>query len=343
MRDKIRPDEAEAAGCGGSTVKADNEVWPDFHRNPGVPGKQSLLGWKPSGRGHFPSFLRRSSLRYARYLSLPTPRTDKKWLPSPAVPTCRYTLGVSRKRHARSGIHLSKIPQRGFAVLVAALALAIAGCKEHGFTGYPANYREYAYVSNSGSNTVTVLDLVNMRQDRVIPVGDNPSGLAINPQRREVYVVNSGSDTVSVINARTNTVAATIRVRRQPYFIDVDAQGQRAYVANSRSNDVSVLDLGLRREIGVIGVGQAPGFARISPDGNSLVVTNRVGGSISIADPHTFKVRSTFDHCPGATDAIILPDSSKTLVACSGRTPGDGRWLWLAGETPTRRLRRIIY
>jgi DNA-binding beta-propeller fold protein YncE len=78
-----------------------------------------------------------------------------------------------------------------------------------------------------------------------------------------------------------------------------------------------VLDLGLRREIGVIDAGQAPGFARISPDGNSLVVTNRVGGSISIADPHTFKVRSTFDHCAGATDAIILPDSSKTLVACS--------------------------
>jgi YVTN family beta-propeller protein len=202
--------------------------------------------------------------------------------------------------------------------LLAALALPIAGCKQNGFSPYPANYREYAYVSNSGSNTVTVLDLVNMRQDRVIPVGNNPSGLAINPQRREVYVVNSGSDTLSVINARTNTVAATIHLRHQPYFIDVDALGQRAYVANSKSNDVSVLDLRLRQEIGVIGVGQAPGFARISPDENALVVTNRVSGSISIADPHTLKVRSTFDHCPGATDAIILPDSSKTLVACSG-------------------------
>jgi YVTN family beta-propeller protein len=156
-----------------------------------------------------------------------------------------------------------------------------------------------------------------MRQDRVIPVGDDPSGLAINPRLREVYVVNSASGTVSVINALTNTVAATIHLRGRPYFIDVDAQGRRAYVADSKSNNVSILDLGLRREIGVIGVGQAPGLARISPDGNALVVTNRVGGSISIADPHTMKVRSTFDHCPGATDAVILPDSSKTLVACS--------------------------
>jgi hypothetical protein len=30
LRGEIRPDEAEPAGCGGSTVKGGNEVWPDF-------------------------------------------------------------------------------------------------------------------------------------------------------------------------------------------------------------------------------------------------------------------------------------------------------------------------
>src|SRR5580700_8080567 len=142
------------------------------------------------------------------------------------------------------------------------LVLAAVGCQQRDFPNYPANYREYAYISNGGSNTVTVLDLVNMRQDRVIAVGANPSALAVNPRRNEVYVVNSGSGTVTVIDAETNTVAATIRVQRQPSSIDVDAQGERAYVANSRSNNVSVLDLGLRREIGVIGAGEGPGMAR---------------------------------------------------------------------------------
>jgi YVTN family beta-propeller protein len=157
-----------------------------------------------------------------------------------------------------------------------------------------------------------------MRQDRVIAVGANPSALAVNPRRNEVYVVNSGSGTVTVINAETNTVAATIRVQRQPSSIDVDAQGERAYVANSRSNNVSVLDLALRREIGVIGAGEAPAMARIANDGKTLVITNRTSGSVSIADARSFKVRSSFDHCPGAMDAIILPDSSKAFVTCSG-------------------------
>jgi len=198
------------------------------------------------------------------------------------------------------------------------LLLGALGCRQGDFPNYPANYREYAYISNGGSHTVSVLDVVNMRQDRVIAVGVNPSGLAANPHRNEVYVVNTGSGTVSVINAETNTVAATIPVGRRPYFIDVDAQGERAYVANSGSNNVSVLDLGMRRVIGVIGAGEGPGVARIANDGKTVVITNHASGSVSIADAQSMKVRSSFDHCPGATDAIIVPDSSKAFVACSG-------------------------
>ncbi len=121
-------------------------------------------------------------------------------------------------------------------------------------------------------------------------------------------------------------------LQRQPYFIDVDAQGDRAYVANSNSNNVSVLDLARRREIGVIGAGEAPGMARIANDGKTLVITNRASGSVSIADVQSFKVRSSFDHCPGATDAIVLPDSSKAFIACSAGHQIMVIGLALAGE-----------
>jgi len=60
LRAKIRPDEAEPEGCGGPTVEGENEVWPDFRRN-------------PSGRGQFSRFLRPSSLADTRYASLLTP------------------------------------------------------------------------------------------------------------------------------------------------------------------------------------------------------------------------------------------------------------------------------
>ncbi len=201
------------------------------------------------------------------------------------------------------------------------LPLALTACRHHDFPQYPANYREFAYVTNGGSNTVTVLDLVNLRRDRELVVGNDPSGVAANPARNEVYVVNSGpasgNGTVSVLDAQTNAVAATIPVHKKPYFIDVSSDGHRAYVANSGSNNVSVLDLDRRKEIAVVGVGEAPGMARISPDNQTLLVTNRLGGSVTIVDAQTLKVRAVFPNCPGATDAVILPDSSKGFIACS--------------------------
>ncbi|MGD0889766.1 MAG: beta-propeller fold lactonase family protein, partial [Acidobacteriaceae bacterium] len=133
-----------------------------------------------------------------------------------------------------------------------------------------------------------------------------------------------------------------IPVHKLPYFIDVDAAGERAYVANSGSNTVSVIDLSRRREIGVVGTGEQPGLARISRDMRSLVVTNRGGGSFSIfaVEPYASaegagatgqpaaqkiaakeqlpRLRAVFTGCPGATDAVILDDSSKAFIACSG-------------------------
>jgi len=205
---------------------------------------------------------------------------------------------------------------------VASLLLLLTGCRSRETPNYPANYREYAYVTNGGSNSVTVLDVLNLRQDPAISVGINPTGVAANPKRNEVYVVNTGSNSVSVIDTEDQTVVATIPVRQRPYFISVSPDGTRAYVANSGSNSVSVLDLKARRQVAVIGVGEAPGEAVVSPDGNTLVVSNRVGGSASIidetVDPRFQKVRSVFSGCPGATDIAILPDSSKAFIACSG-------------------------
>jgi len=215
---------------------------------------------------------------------------------------------------------------RSITAVVCSALLGISGCRRNSFPDVPAGYREYAYISNGSSNTVTVLDLVYLRQDRTLQVGTNPTNLAVNPVRNEIYVVNTQSGTISVIDAETNRIVATIPVHRLPSFLSVDPTGHRAYVANSGSNTFSILDLDRRREIAVAGTGEQPDVDRISPDGRSLVVTNRGSNSVSIFDvppynpeapeppPH---LRAAFPGCPGAADAVILPDSSKAFIACS--------------------------
>ena len=223
----------------------------------------------------------------------------------------------------RSRPYLSSI--QVLAALIVAIP-SLSGCRRAGFPDVPTGYREYAFVSNGASNTVSVLDLVNLRQDRTLRVGDNPSGMGVNPRRNEVYIVNTKSGTVSVVDAENIRVAATILVHKDPYFISVDAAGRRAYVANSGSNNVSVLDLDSHQEIALAGTGEQPGQAQISPDSRSLVVTNRRSGSVSIfaaggddmPPQQALRFRAAFPGCPGATDVVIVPDSSKAFIACSG-------------------------
>lgn len=208
---------------------------------------------------------------------------------------------------------------RALTIASFALLLAASGCRRNSFPDVPEGYREYAYVSNGASNTVTVLDLVYLRQDRTLQVGTAPSALAANPVRNEVYVVNAQSNSVSVIDAESNSVVATIPVHRLPSFIAIDPTGHRAYVTNSASNSVSILDLDRRREIGVAGTGEQPSTLQVADDNRTLVVANRGSGSVSVFNiaSDTVRLRAAFSNCPGASDTVILPDSSKAFVACS--------------------------
>ncbi len=230
--------------------------------------------------------------------------------------------------------------------MAALLPLLLTGCRRKHFPQHPANFREYAWVTNGGSNTVTALDLVNMTTAATIGVGDDPTAIAVNPARHEVYVANSGSGTVSVIDAEKNRVTLTIGVHRDPTSIAVDPQDERAYVTNAGSNNVSVIDLTKRREIAAVGVGESPAVVRVSPDGKTLVVTNRAAGSLSVIDARTLRVRSVFPGCPGASDAVILPDSSKAFAACTGghqvMAVGLARETSPPAEDPTDRLLDLL-
>lgn len=202
------------------------------------------------------------------------------------------------------------------------IAFALTACQPHDFPQYPANYREYAYVTNQGSATVTVLDVVNVRLDRELPVGQNPVAVAASPTRNEVYVLNAGAPggqgSISVIDCEHNAVVATIPVGRNPDSIEVDAKGQLAFVANRGSNSVSVVDLEFRHTVTQIGVGEQPDALKLSPDGRTLVVANWGGNSVTLIDAETGRLRDIIEGCPGAVSPVVLPDSSKAFVACSG-------------------------
>src|SRR3972149_3604041 len=100
----------------------------------------------------------------------------------------------------------------------------------------------FAYVTNSGSASVSVINTATKTVLSNISVGLTPEQIAITPSGARAYVANSGSNTVSVIDTVTNTVTTTIPVGSNPVGIAITPSGARAYVTNQGSNTVSVID-----------------------------------------------------------------------------------------------------
>src|SRR5208283_1932870 len=96
----------------------------------------------------------------------------------------------------------------------------------------------FAYITNLGSNSVSVIDTAtNTVVGSQIPVGTNPSGVAITPNGAYVYITNLGSNSVSVINTTTNTVVGSqIPVGTAPVGVAITPNGAYAYITNGGSN-----------------------------------------------------------------------------------------------------------
>jgi YVTN family beta-propeller protein len=210
---------------------------------------------------------------------------------------------------------------RSLLIPLALLApLALTSCRNSGFPDTPSGYREYAFVTNAGANTVSVLDLVYVRTDRTLQVGAQPTAIAASPTRNEIYVVNTQSSTLSILDADQLRVALTIPLHRTPTAIAVDPSGHRAYITNSASNTISTIDLDQRRELSTTPTPDQPTDLILAPDTRTLLVTHRPTGTISlytVSPKSPLKLRNTYTNCPGAASPVILPDSSKAFIACS--------------------------
>ncbi|MGC2222396.1 MAG: hypothetical protein WA624_08520 [Methylocella sp.] len=90
-----------------------------------------------------------------------------------------------------------------------------------------------AYVTNAGSNNVSVIRAATNKVVATVTVGLTPSGITFTPDGTQAYVANAGSNTVSVIDTSTNTMVGNpIPVRILPLGVAFSLDGKHAYVAN---------------------------------------------------------------------------------------------------------------
>jgi YVTN family beta-propeller protein len=200
---------------------------------------------------------------------------------------------------------------RGFAALFA-IMLAVG----LGLMASPAGAAPFAYVTNGGGGTVSVIDTpTNKVVGTPITVGTTPAGVAVTPDGKHVYVTNSGVGTVSVIDTATNTVAATIPVGNGPEWLAVTPDGTHAYVANGSSNTVSVIATASNTVVATVPVGNTPEGIAVSPDGKHVYVANLFSNNVSVIDTASKTVVATVGVGTNPKGIAITPDGKHAYVA----------------------------
>lgn len=128
-----------------------------------------------------------------------------------------------------------------------------------------------ALVVNSGSNSVSVIDLVTWTLLATIPVGSRPTGLLIAPDESRAYVVNHDSSTLTEIGLTTNSVTRTVGLNYHPRAISLDPGGAAVWVGGQ--GWISKIDLGSLGHVASYQVNGTITSLGTSVGQNSLVYT----------------------------------------------------------------------
>lgn len=189
---------------------------------------------------------------------------------------------------------------------------------------YAVHAAPFAFITNCGSNDVSVIDTASERVVATIPVGACPYGVAVSPGGAHAYVTNRDDDSLSVIDATAFRETTRIAVGTHPIGVAVDPSGRRVYVANRRSDSISVVDTAARAvvaTVSVASVARSPGGVAVHPDGSRVYVTAQwpsasFSGYVLVVNTATLGIVATIG--VGYPDDGIAVDASGMRVYVSG-------------------------
>jgi YVTN family beta-propeller protein len=154
---------------------------------------------------------------------------------------------------------------------------------------------------------------------RIVSVGDSPTGVAVNPFTDYIYVANSYEDTVSVIDGKTNTETNQLRVGANSLPVDIalSPNTNTIYVANTGSNTTSVIDGNTSQIIANVPVGVFPNGIAINPNTNTIYVANPDSNTTSVIDGTKNTVVRDLPVGDSPTDVAVNPNTNTIYVTNS--------------------------
>ncbi len=124
-----------------------------------------------------------------------------------------------------------------------------------------------AYTANSGSGTVTAIDLVTGKVIKNIDIGGVPMGMAMSKDERRLYATNRIGGRVAVIDTGRDEVSDWIEISGQPVRAGLTPDGKRLIVTLIEAGEAAIIDVSTLRVIHRIRTGANSEGIGIDPSG----------------------------------------------------------------------------
>jgi YVTN family beta-propeller protein len=149
----------------------------------------------------------------------------------------------------------------------------------------------YAWTTDLGSKTVSLIDLRTKRAPQSVAVGVEPEGIALSPDGMSLWVSARGSDKAFELDPVTLEIRREVETGRFPLRIVIRPQGDVAVTSNLADGSLSVIDLAtanVTRTIAVSSAAEAQERAQVtilwSDDGERIYVAET--GTDTVAEVH---------------------------------------------------------
>jgi len=164
-----------------------------------------------------------------------------------------------------------------------------------------------AWVSDSGSGTVALVNLESGAVDAVIATGKNPQGATLSPDGRRVYVTNMESNSISIIDAETHRVEGEIQTGTGPARVFLTPDGKTLIYNLQTGQGMGFADLATRRETARIQLPGQPLSVSLSRDGRTAYLGIQDSDKVVVVSVAERKIVRVFDTPPGAGPDTVEP------------------------------------
>jgi DNA-binding beta-propeller fold protein YncE len=172
----------------------------------------------------------------------------------------------------------------------------------------------FAYTTNVGASSVSVLDLDAHKTAAIIPLGDPGSfhvqRISISNDDKLIFTSDWDKPRLAVIDTATRKLKQWVDLPGTGYGSVSTKDGKYLILCLSKSSKVAVIDLAKMAVVQTIDVPAQPQEVILRPDGKVAYVSCNADHKIAAIDTATWKVQSLIDAGKGADGLTWVPAST---------------------------------